>query len=42
MLERGVWEMIGGWDLTMGVRGWPENRDAIDLQTLNEGPLGAG
>ena len=35
MLEKDVLEVIGGWDLQLGVRGWPRNRDAIDLGTLN-------
>ena len=38
MLEKDVLEVIGRWDLQLGVRGWPRNRDAIDLGTLNLGP----
>ena len=42
MLEKGIWEMKGGWDLQMGVRRSHRNSDWIDQLTLKEGPLGAG
>ena len=42
MLEKGVWEMIGGWDLQMGVRRSHRKSDWIDQLTLEEGPLGVG